>query len=36
MPLIKNTFYTVAGGEGSGFLGNTVEEEHTVREYVSF
>lgn len=35
MPLIKDTFYIVAGGKG-GFLGNTLEEEHVVRESVSF
>lgn len=36
VPLIKNMFYVVAGGQGSGFLGNTLEEEHTGREFVSF
>lgn len=28
--------YIFAGGKGSGFLRNTLEEEHTVREFVSF
>lgn len=34
VPLIKSMFYLVAGGEGGGFLGNTLEEEHTDREFV--
>lgn len=29
MALIKNMLYRVAGGEGSSFLGNTLEEEQS-------